>query len=198
MKAVIADVPPFFLEWRKRVGSDCRDEMWHGVLHLAPEPNTTHQDLEGSLESYLRRYWTPPRKARVYHQINVASIGGWKSNYRVPDLVLLLPDRFTIDHNTHFEGAPSAVVEIHSPGDESYEKLPFYAEIGVPEVWVVHRDTKVPELYVRKGKRYRKLRAVEGWFRGPETGLEMASGDEAKLVVRVAGDDSTRRVVPDY
>ena len=139
----------------------------------------------------------PARQAKVYHQINVASIGGWQDNYRIPDLVLLLPERFTIDRNEYFEGAPSAVVEIHSPGDESYEKLPFYAELGVPEVWIIHRDSKEPEVHVRKRKNYQKAKPAAGWLLGPETGVELARTPGGKLAVRIAGDDSTRRELPE-
>ena len=39
------------------------------------------------------------------------------------------------------------VVEIQSPGDETYEKLPFYAELGVSEVWIINRDSRSIEVY---------------------------------------------------
>jgi Uma2 family endonuclease len=197
MKAVMATVLPEILDWRKRTGADRYDEMWDGVLHMPPMPNRMHQDFEFALEAYLRQVWAPPRDAKVYHQINVASVGGWPNDYRVPDLVLLLPERFAIDRNEYFEGAPSAVVEIHSPGDETYEKLPFYAGLGVPEAWVIHRDTKEPEVYVLRGKRYRRQRVSRGWQRGPTTGIELAGAGPGKLAVRLAGDDSTRRDLPD-
>jgi Uma2 family endonuclease len=135
VKAVMPTVPPDVLALRKRTGADRFDEMWDGVLHMPPMPNREHQDLGGELETWLRLRWARPRKAKVYHEINVAAPGGWPDrNYRIPDLVLLTPERFHIDRNEYFEGAPDVVVEIYSPGDESYEKLPFYQELGVPEV----------------------------------------------------------------
>jgi len=144
--------------------------MWEGVLHVPPMPNRFQQDLEGSFETYLRFFWAPHSKAKVYHQINLASIGGWPNNYRIPDLVLLKPERFAIDRNEYFEGAPTVVVEIRSPSDESYEKLPFYAQLGVPEVWIIDRDSGEPEIHVLKGKGYRKKRTgTEGWVSSPET-----------------------------
>jgi Uma2 family endonuclease len=197
MKAVMPAVPPEFLELRKRTGADQYDEMWEGVLHMAPVPNRMHQDLEWALETYLRLAWAPPRQAKVYHQINVASLGGWPNNYRIPDLVLLLPERFAVDRNEYFEGAPSAVVEIHSPGDESYEKLPFYAALGVPEVWIIDRDSKTPEVHALKRKKYRQVKPVGGWLLGPETGVELARGQGEKLAVRIAGDDATRQELPE-
>ena len=89
MRAVMSEVPPDILAWRKRTGADRWDEMWEGVLHMAPSPNRAHQELEWAMETYLRLRWARPRGARVYHQINLASAGGWPNNYRIPDLVLL-------------------------------------------------------------------------------------------------------------
>src|ERR1044072_4845989 len=109
MKAVMATVPPDILEWRRRTGADQWDEMWEGVLHMAPSPNRDHQDFEGALEAWLRLNWAGPNGCRVYHQINVAQPGTWPKNYRVPDLVLLTPKRFHIDCNEYFEGGPDAV-----------------------------------------------------------------------------------------
>jgi Uma2 family endonuclease len=197
MKAVMATVHPEILAWRKRTGADRYDEMWDGVLHMPPMPNRMHQDFEWGLETYLRLVWAAPREAKVYHQVNVASIGGWPNDYRIPDLVLLLPERFAIDRNEYFEGAPTAVVEIHSPGDETYEKLPFYAGLGVRETWVIHRDTKEPEIHVLRGKRYRKQRISGGWQRGPTTGIDLTLARPGKLAIRLAGDDSTRRELPE-
>ena len=51
-------------------------------------------------------------------------------------------------------GGPDAVFEIRSPGDESYEKLPFYAALGVREIVIIPRDLKKPELYTLAGSQY--------------------------------------------
>src|SRR5581483_1474566 len=164
IKAVVLDVPASLLEERKRNGAAQWDERWEGVLHMAAVPNREHQDLEYCLEAYLRAHWAKSCKGRVYHQINLAPINGWPDDYRIPDLLLLTPDRFEIDHNEYFEGAPTLVVEIHSPGDESSEKLPFYQKLGVPEVWIIDRDTKEPEIHVLKRGRYRvQAPGRNGW-----------------------------------
>jgi Uma2 family endonuclease len=199
MRAVIAVVSEDFLAQRKRTGADRYDEMWQGVLHVAPVPTRAHQDFEFHLESYLRSFWAPSRDGKVYHQINVAPVGGWPSNYRVPDVVLLLPQRFAIDRDEYFEGAPSAVVEIHSPGDESCDKLPFYFDLGVPEVWIIHRDTKAPEIYVPGRKKYRLQRANgSGWIKGPQTQVELKHAAPDKFAIRVNGDDTVERELPEY
>ncbi len=187
MKAVLVDVPEALIAERRITGAERYDEVWDGVLHLGPTPNRRHQELEFSLESWLRKHWAPTCRGKVYHQINLASKGGWTSNYRIPDLVLLTPECFGIDHNEYFEGAPSAVVEIRSPGDETYEKLPFYAALGVPEAWIFDRDTRQPELYALVGDQLRpKAADAAGWlssrlgvqFRGHAPGsLAMRLGD---------------------
>jgi Uma2 family endonuclease len=126
----------------------------------------------------------------------VAALGGWPNNYRIPDLVLLLPQRFAIDRNEYFEGGPDVVVEIRSPGDETYEKLPFYRDLGVSEVWVIQRDSREPEIHILKRGRYKKQAATaQGWIRSPVTKIELA-GQKGKLAVRLAGDDSTRQGLP--
>jgi Uma2 family endonuclease len=197
MKAVMPSVPPEILELRKRTGADQWDEMWNGVLHIMPVPNREHQDFEFELEAYLRRHWARPHGAKVYHQINLAPPGGWPDDYRIPDLVMVTPQRLHIDHNTYFEGATDGIVEIHSPEDEAYDKLPFYEELGVAEAWIIHRDTKVPEIYLLKKGRYRKQRAVGGRVRSPLTGMELFASGSGKLVIRRVGEDSTAAELPE-
>jgi Uma2 family endonuclease len=170
MKAVMPVALPDVLAWRKQTGSDQWDEMWDGVLHMPPIPNIEQQNLEAVLETYFRHRWARALGAKAYHQVALTPVGGWPKNYRVPDLVLLLPQRFAIDRNEYFEGAPDVAVEIHSPGDESYEKLPFYAQLGVPEVWIIHRDTKEPEIHVLKRGRSRNCRPTPTAPRAPPCG----------------------------
>jgi Uma2 family endonuclease len=197
MRAVMSAVPPDILAWRKRTGADRWDEMWEGVLHMPPMPNRDHQDLEWAMETYLRLHWARPRGTKVYHQINVASPGGWPHNYRIPDLVLLMPERFHIDRNEYFEGAPDVVVEIRSPGDETYEKLEFYATLGVLEVWIIDRDRKWPEIYTLQAGQYeRRGPDAEGWVGSAVTGIELRAGEPGKLAMRLVGDDATRADLP--
>lgn len=197
MKAVMAVIPPDILAWRRRTGADHYDEMWEGVLHMNPQPSPGHQEFEGALETYLRIYWARPRSARIMHNVAVAPVGGWPKSYRAPDLALIAPDRFSIRRKTHLEGPPSVVIEIRSPNDESYEKLAFYEALGVPEVWIIDRDTKQPEIYILRSGRYVPQVAVDGWYRSDETGAEMRIGQPGKLAIRMAGDDSTREELSD-
>ena len=201
MRGIMTEVPEFILEWRKRTGAAQRDEVWDGVLHIVPDPDREHQDFEGCLETWLRLTWARPRRAKVYHRINVALPGAgssWVDNYRIPDLVLLTRERFSIDCLTHFEGGPNVVVEIRSPRDESLEKLPFYAEIGVLEVWIIDRDTEEIDLYALSGDEYHKQPAgASGWVASACTGIEMQVGRPGKLAIRLKDDDGTREELPE-
>ena len=197
MKAVMPAVPPPIRQWRKKTGADRWDEMWEGVLHMAPVPNREHQHFKWALVTWLWNHWAEPRGNRVYLEINVASVGGWPDDYRVPDLVLLTPDRFSIDHNEYFEGAPAVVVEVRSPDDESYEKLPFYAKIGVPDVWIIDRDTREPEVYVLAAGDYvRQTPDAQHWVASPLCGIQMRAAAEDRLEIQLAADPQTRRLLP--
>ena len=165
---------------------------------MPPAPNIEHQDLEWEMETWLRRHWAKPRGNKVHHQANVAPRGGWPDkNYRIPDLVLLTPDCAAVNRSEYLEGAPTVVVEIHSPGDEAYEKLPFYAELGVPEVWIIDRDSRRPEVHVLGHGEYEVCRpANDGWIRSEATGIELRASRESKLALRIAGDETTREDMP--
>jgi Uma2 family endonuclease len=197
MKAVMANVPEHILEWRRRTGAEQWDEMWEGVLHIAPSPTRDQQDFEGALEFWLRLHWAKPNGCRVYHQINIAEPGTWPNNYRIPDLVLLTPERFRSDCNEYFDGGPDAVVEIHSLGDEVYDKLPFYALVGVREVWIIDRDTRQPELRELIAGEY-QLRepGADGWATSAVAGIEMRAAAGNELEIRIAGRDDTRALLP--
>ena len=53
MKAVIPEVPEYMLWERRRTGADRWDEMWEGVLHMAPAPNKR----KGNNKVKGKRFW---------------------------------------------------------------------------------------------------------------------------------------------
>lgn len=165
---------------------------------MAPVPNRTHQDLAIDVLVWLRACWARPRHARVHAPVNLALPGGWPHDYRIADLVLLTPDRFHIDHDEYFEGPPAVVVEIRSPGDDTYEKLPFYARLGVPEVWVIDRDTRRPELYRLNQREYQTAAPdADGWLHSPATDVRFRAEPGGKLAVQMGDDESTRQSLPE-
>jgi Uma2 family endonuclease len=160
-------------------------------------PNRKHQDLEGSIEAWLREFWVPTSGGKCYHQINVASLGGWPHNYRIPDLVLLAPDRFHVDKNEYFEGGPTVVVEIRSPDDETYEKFDFYASLNVLEIWVIDRDTRQPEIHRLRGSGYEEVAPESAGYRqSTVTNVRMWATTDGRLAMQQAEDTSTLKVLP--
>ncbi len=201
MKAVIAALPPHWLAERKTAEIAQWDEMWEGVLHMPPMPNRMHQRFGRDLQFYLQQRWAKPRRAEVHQEVNLTSPEdepAWTKNYRIPDFVLLTPDRFSIDKNEYMAGAPLVVIEIRSPGDETYEKLPFYAGLGVPEVWIFDRDTRAIELRALGADGNYALIAPDssGWHRSPATGVAFRQHQPGSIVARANDDPATDEELP--
>jgi hypothetical protein len=113
---------------RRRSGLDRIDEIWEGVYHMVPAPSYTHGSVESQLHAILR-----PLALQVgLEVIGQSNLGEGEHDFRVPDLSLHRPGARGVWHPT-----AALVVEIASPNDESWEKLPFYAAHSVDEALIV-------------------------------------------------------------
>jgi Uma2 family endonuclease len=131
MHTLVLDPPPDeleeLLERRRRVGADRHDEVWAGVYHMVPSPDTAHSLIVSRLVVLLD---APARAAGLCATVEFNM--GVKDDFRVPDL--------GVHRGTpHGVWVPTAAiaVEVLSPRDETWEKLPFYAEHGVDELVIV-------------------------------------------------------------
>lgn len=106
-------------------------------------------------------------------------------DWRVPDQVYVRPDQEIEEGGV--TGA-EFVVEARSPGDESYAKLPFYAEKGITEVIIVQRDRHF-ELY-RMGSHGAYQLVADG--RSDVLGVIFSTVDGPKL--RITWDGGTAEV----
>lgn len=120
------------LERRRRLGQDLFDEVWEGVLHMNPAPSGKHGDVESQLHALLRPL-ALDAGLRMRGQFNL----GEEGDYRVPDGGL---HRDPTDRVYYSSAA--LVIEIVSPGDESWGKLDFYAAHGVEELLIVDPQEK--------------------------------------------------------
>ena len=137
-----ADISEAVIRERKRLGHDRYDEVWDGVYVMPAMPTNFHQSLVHDL-SVVFDVVVPKETGTIHPGANVSDRNaGWKQNFRVPDIVVVLPDGRAIDRGTHWQGGPDFLVEIASPGDDTEEKLPFFAHIGVREVLIVQRDSR--------------------------------------------------------
>jgi Uma2 family endonuclease len=151
MPTLVLDPPPAafaeLLEQRRRHDQDRRDEVWEGVVHMIPPPSHEHERIA----SRLHRVLGPLADDAGLELTGAVGIGSGQEDYRVPDLALHRPGAAAQLHPT-----AALVVEIVSPGDESWETLPFYAARQVHEVVIVDpRQSKVDWLSLGEGGEYR-------------------------------------------
>jgi hypothetical protein len=133
MTTLVLGTPPpeleALLERRRQAGVDRLDEVWQGVRHMVPGPSVEHAYVAHQLAVLLDG---PARAADLVPTMHEFNVGASEHDFRVPDGGLHRPGAAGVWHAT-----AAAVVEILSPGDESWQKLPFYAAHDVDEVLLV-------------------------------------------------------------
>ena len=142
------EVPQALLDERRARGADRWDEMWEGELHMVPPPSEQHQAIGSALFVAL----TPLAAARglVARYETGLFRPGVDDDYKVPDQVYVRPE---LRSQRGIEGGASLVVEILSPNDETYQKLDWYARVGVNEVLVIDPETRGVELFANQDDR---------------------------------------------
>lgn len=136
---MFVQAPEAVLAERRRLGLDGRDEMWDRVLHVVPPASTARQEVGGELFVVLRAL-AHPAGLRSFHETGLFRTD---DDYRIPDQLYCRGDAV----RPHGATGAELVVEIRSPGDETYAKLDFYAATGVREVLVVHPGEVRVELF---------------------------------------------------
>ena len=96
---------------------------------MVPGPSLEHARISHQLAVLLD---APARAAGLIPAISEFNIGEDEHDFRVPDGGLHRPGATGIWHAT-----AAMVVEIRSPGDETWHKLPFYAAHHVDEVLII-------------------------------------------------------------
>lgn len=122
---------------RRALGQDLFDEVWNGEYHMTPGPSVRHARVDRELARLL----DPGRRRAGLVDTGIFNLGD-NDNYRVPDGGL---------HRGRPVGVyvPTAavVVEVLSPGDETYDKFPFYAEHGVDELIVADPEARIVQMW---------------------------------------------------
>ncbi len=148
---VLPDPPP--ADWleleerRRRTGADRHDEVWEGVLHMAPAPNLRHAALQAQVLQVLGSA-AGDRGLIAVGDFNL----GAADDYRVPDAGL---------HRDITQGlyatTAALVVEILSPGDATPQKLPFYAAHNVDELVIIDPDARTVQWLALDASDYRQV-----------------------------------------
>lgn len=120
------------LAHRRSLGLDLRDEVWDGVYVMAPFAHRRHGRVKSDLV-----YAVEGRARQVGLRGGDSFNLGREDDYRVPDAGW---------HREAADGVfvPSAalVLEVLSPGDQTYAKLDFYAAHGVEELLVADPEER--------------------------------------------------------
>ena len=132
------------IERRRVLGQDHLDEVWNGEYHMAPAPTKAHAYVDDELATFLHGY---ARRAGLFGSgpFNL----GAPEDYRVPDRGLHW-DR----SGGTWASTAAMVVEIVSPGDETFDKFGFYADHGVEEILGADPETRTIRLWALDGDRY--------------------------------------------
>jgi Uma2 family endonuclease len=175
-------MPEVQIAERRRLGLDKQDEMWDGVLHMNLPGNTNHQRIERELTLHLdplarRSGLELLTEAGLYDPAVKENKSFW-----VPDVMVFPPDAAS---ERGVEGRATLAIEIRSPGDDSFEKIPYYSRIGVAELLIIDRDTRVVRRWLRSGEALTEVAAREdGWHQPAALPVTMRGGG-GSLQVRI-------------
>lgn len=177
---VSAVVPDELIRDRRRLGLGDRDEMWEGALRLVSVAPALHgmvwNDLRCLLASPAERLGLSSFMKPGVFDADLADM----ANYRVPDLGYARAEDVS---ERGIEGRAVLVVEVLSPEDGSYEKLPFYRRVGVEELLYVDPKTRAFEVRRPEDDGWRLVAPDdEGWMRlaSLEVGIRR-SGDVLQI-----------------
>ena len=151
MRTLVLDPPPpeveALLERRRRRGADKHDEVWEGVLHMSPPPSARHEFVVTAFSDLLRPYAERAGLGRM----TAAGIGTM-DDHRVPDLALLRPPV-----QPQWQPSAALIVEVLSPDDETWDKLPFYAAHDVDELVVADPASRETQWFALVNDEYRRV-----------------------------------------
>ncbi len=136
------------IERRRRLGLDHRDEICEGVYRMNPPPSHEHQVILQQLAELLGPLARDAGLEAVIQEFGL----GTSDEYRVPDGGLHRPGAGGVWHPT-----AALVIEIVSPGDETWKKLPFYAAHHVDELLIIDPAKRTVDWLGLDGGEYRPI-----------------------------------------
>ena len=138
-RTVVLGPPPpeieALLARRRLSGLDRYDEVWEGEYHMVPVAHSSH----GRLQSQIAMVLDPLGRAAGLSGTGPFNLGS-PDDFRIPDWAL-----HRVVPNEVWVPTAAVVLEIESPDDETWEKLPFYAAHGVDEVLIVSGERRSVE-----------------------------------------------------
>jgi Uma2 family endonuclease len=136
-------------EQRRISGLDRLDEVWEGVLHMVPAPSFEHASVGQQLAEILGPL---ARAAELIPTMQEFNLGDSIDDFRVPDGGLHRPGAAGTWLHT-----AALVVEIVSPEDETWQKLPFFAAHEVDELLIVDPEKRTVDWLGLEAGEYRPI-----------------------------------------
>ena len=200
MRTVMPDLLSQTLAWRKQTGNDKFDEMWEGVSHMTPAPKRSHQDFQ----------WD-------YGDVAAISLGTTAGKSRASRCERCIRraagptiSAFPISCCSRPTALPSTTTPISrvprpsswkfaAPATRRWRSCRSMRDLGVPEVWLIDRDTRRPEVLVLAGRPVsssNRRRRMAGSIVPPRaSNLRGEAGN--CLAMQLAGDEATRQLLPE-
>jgi Uma2 family endonuclease len=154
------------IERRRALGQDGHDEIWEGVYHVIPDANMRHVRVQAD----LMRVLSPRVEARGWYVTQEFNLGD-SGDFRVPDLGV-----HSRDVTDLYVPTAEAVIEVLSPGDQTYQKFGFYHARSVPELIVVDPIQRSVECWGRAAEVHQKSDAF--------LGADLTAAELTKLIRR--------------
>lgn len=132
-------------------------ELIDGNLEVLPVPTYAHQQIVWYLSELLREFVMARQLGGVVFAPMPVRIRN--RTFREPDVIFFSKRQRVLPNDTYLSGA-ELVVEIVSADDKSYrrdyhEKRADYAELRIPEYWIVDPQTERIAVLVLDDKQYR-------------------------------------------
>lgn len=142
--------------------SNRRIEFTDGRLEFLPMPTEVHEALVQFLFLALYQFVARSKCGQVYSNGIRIRIG--PRRFRLPDVLFLHKDHFSLRHNRVWDGA-DLVMEVVSDDPKNHardyeQKLSDYANANVAEYWIVDPEVRRVIVHRLEGGRY----AVHGEF----------------------------------
>jgi Uma2 family endonuclease len=171
MATLVRDPEPVELQWlrerRERLGLDHYDEVWEGVLHMNPPPSGEHQYILQQLAVLLDPL---ARRAGLVPLVQVFAVGEGRDDYRAPDGGLHRTQPRGVWHRT-----AALVIEVLSPGDETWAKIDFYAAHDIDELLIVDPQERRVHWFALQDGEYKRVQRSSLIELGPSELAEQIS-----------------------
>ena len=125
-----------------------RYQLIDGKLHMAPAPNSYHQEIVWNLSGILFRYIDAHPIGRIYPAPYDVYLS--EGDVLQPDLLFLSNSRRNLRKEDGLYGAPDLVIEVLSVSTSQLDKKKkraIYARTGVKEMWLVDPILQQIHLY---------------------------------------------------